>query len=80
MLDDLPLVEKKVIETIADTLDIDKSKITLESKLTEDLGIDSIKAIEVIFAIEGVFQMRFNDEDIRKIKRVGEIIDYITKK
>lgn len=37
-------IEKKIIQILADKLDIDAEKIKPESKLMEDLGMDSFGA------------------------------------
>lgn len=72
-------IEQKVIEIIANTLDSEQKKINSESKLKEDLGMDSIKAIEAIFEIESIFKIHILDDDVRNMKRVGDIVDYISK-
>ena len=43
---------EKVKAIIANELGVDENKITPESKLSEDLGADSLDAVELIMAIE----------------------------
>ena len=43
---------EKVKAIIAKELNIDESKITLESSLSEDLGADSLDAVELIMSLE----------------------------
>ena len=39
---------EKVKEAIVETLGVDEDKITAEADLAEDLGIDSLNAVELI--------------------------------
>jgi len=67
-------VEEKVKEILAKELNIKKENITPEKRLIEDLGMDSFKAIEIIFEIEDSFGKRIKDSEIKNIKTVRDII------
>ncbi len=49
-------------------------KITLESRLAEDLGADSIDAVELIMNIEDEFEIQVSDEEAQNIKTVGDLV------
>ena len=68
---------EKVRAIIANELNIDESKITLESSLSEDLGADSLDAVELIMALEDEFGVSIPDEAIPEIKTIKEIVDFI---
>ena len=70
-------IEKKIIEILAFNLDINPEKITPESRLVEDLGMDSFKAVELNFELKDKFGVEIPDEDFKKIKKVKDIFDYI---
>lgn len=70
-----PDVEKEVISIIADVSGYDEEKIKPETKLAEELEIDSIKAIEIAVFIEKKFKISIRDEDISKIITVQQILD-----
>lgn len=70
-----PDVEKEVISIIADVSGYDEEKIKAETKLAEELEIDSIKAIEIAVFIEKKFKISIRDEDISKIITVQQILD-----
>jgi acyl carrier protein len=72
-------VAKEVISIIADVSGYDEDEIKLESKLAEDLEIDSIKAIEIAVFVEKKFKISLRDEDIAKIITVQEILDLASK-
>ena len=68
----------KVIEIISNTISIDKSKITPETKVA-DLQIDSLDIVELALAFEAELETEIPDEDIGNFKTVQNIIDYINK-
>ena len=70
---------EKVKAIIANELNIDESKITLESSLSEDLGADSLDAVELIMALEDEFGVEVNDDDAQGIKTVGDIVALVEK-
>lgn len=73
-------IEKKVKEILADRLDIDLEKIKLESKLAEDLGMDSFGAVELEFELKEKFSIEISKEDMVNIRSVKDIVEYIHKK
>ena len=71
---------EKVRKLIADELSIDESKITLESRLSEDLGADSLDAVELIMALEDEFGVEVSDEIAQSIRTVGDIVKILENK
>ena len=70
-------MEEKVIDLIADKLCKKPSQVNLESKLIEDLGADSLDIVELIMAFEDEFGVSLPDEEIAKLKTVGDIVKFI---
>lgn len=68
---------EKIRDIIAEELSIAKEKVTMEAKLTEDLGADSLDAVELIMAIEDAFDIQVSDEAAEKIECVGDIVKYV---
>ena len=60
-----------------DTLSCDRADVTLEATLTEDLGADSLDAVELNMALEEAFGAEIPDEQLEKMKTVKDIVDYI---
>lgn len=71
---------EKVRKLIADELSIDEAKITLESRLSEDLGADSLDAVELIMALEDEFGVEVSDEIAQSIRTVGDIVNILENK
>lgn len=70
---------EKVKAIIAKELNIDEAKITMESSLSEDLGADSLDAVELIMALEDEFGVSVSDEDAQNIHTVGDIVKIVEK-
>ena len=68
---------EKVKEIIAEELGIEEDKILLDSDLSEDLGADSLDAIELIMAIEESFDIEIPDSEATKIKLVSDIVKFL---
>lgn len=73
------MIFEKVKKLIASELNIKEDEIKLESSLTQDLGADSLDAVELIMAIEEEFDVQVSDEEAQNIRTVGDIVNYINK-
>lgn len=70
---------EEIKKLISKELNIDQEKITPESRLNEDLAVDSLDAIELIMTLEEEFDVSIPDEEAQKFKTVGDIITFIGK-
>jgi len=71
------MVFDKIKEIIIDELGIDESKVTMEARFREDLGADSLDAVEIIMRIEEEFGVEINEDVIQDMKVIGDIVKYI---
>lgn len=62
-------------ETFADMFEIDPSEVTLESKLYEDLDIDSIDAVDLIVQLRPMLGRRtIEPSQFHKLVTVGDVV------
>ncbi|MDC0296568.1 acyl carrier protein, partial [Akkermansiaceae bacterium] len=54
-------------------------QVTPESKMIEDLGADSLDAVELVMAVEEEFGIEVPDEEAEKLISVGDIISHVEK-
>jgi acyl carrier protein len=73
------MVFEKVRKLISKELNLKEEDIKLESKITEDLGADSLDAVELIMAIEDEFGVSVSDEAAQNIRTVGDIVELLNK-
>ena len=71
--------EAKIKDIIVEELGVNADQVTPEAKLIEDLGADSLDAVELVMAIEEEFGIEIPDEEAEKLLAVGDIITYVDK-
>ena len=62
---------------IAEQLKVDPAKITAESRLMEDLKADSANIMVMIMDLEDQFGVTVEDDQIMKLRTVGDVVKYI---
>lgn len=70
----------KVRSLLAREFKLNEEKIKPASRFIEDLGLDSVDAIEVVMVIEDAFVFEIPDVDTEKIFTVSQLVDYIYTK
>jgi acyl carrier protein len=68
---------EKMKKLIADRLEIDESKITLDSSFRQDLGADSLDTYELVYAIEEELSISIPDEKANEFETVRDALEYI---
>ncbi len=71
------MIFKRIKEMIVEELNVPEEKITMEARLSEELGADSIDAVELIMNIEDEFSIEVSDEEAQNIKTVGDLVKYV---
>ena len=71
---------EKVRDIIVDTLSCEAEEVTMEASLTDDLGADSLDAVELNIALEEELGISIDDEDRPDMKTVGDIVRYLEAK
>lgn len=62
---------------IADKLEIEESKISLDSSFRQDLGADSLDTYELVYAIEEEMGISIPDEKANEFETVRDALDFI---
>jgi acyl carrier protein len=70
-------VEAKVKSIIGEQLGVGEGEIHPESSFIEDLGADSLDIVELVMAMEEVFDIEIPDDDAAAITTVKDAIEYI---
>ncbi len=73
-------IETIVKDMIAEQLSVKKEDITLEKSLVNDFGADSLDTAEFVINLEERFHLSISDEDVKKIRTVKDVIDYLVSK
>jgi acyl carrier protein len=71
-------VASKVVAAIAQTKRIPTESVSLDSSFQE-LGIDSLDGMNILFELENEFDISIPDEQARSIQSVREMVEGIRK-
>ena len=55
----------------------DRKDISIDMDLIDDVGADSLDSVEVIMAVEEQLDVVIPDEDVEKLRTIGDIIFYV---
>ena len=73
-------IVQKVIKLAGEKLSADSKVISEKTSFQEDLNADSIDITDFIMELESEFDVEIPDEDLEKIRTVGDASDYIQKR
>jgi len=73
-------IEGKLKGIIAEQLGVDEDKVVPTASFTEDLGADSLDAVELIMAIEEAFDIEIPDEEAEKMTTPADCVKAIQSK
>jgi acyl carrier protein len=59
---------------------IEADDVTMESKLSDDLGLDSLDTVEVTLGLEEKFGIDIDDSELEDVETVGDAVNLIEKK
>lgn len=71
------MIFEKVQQIIVDELGVEANEVTLEASISDDLGADSLDAVELIMAIEDEFEIKVSDEAAQTFETVQQIVMFI---
>ena len=70
-------INEKVISIISELLGMEEGEITPESRLIEDLQVDSVDRAALLIALEEEYNRKIEDDALTNIRTVGDIITFI---
>jgi acyl carrier protein len=68
---------EKLKKLVADKLEVEESKITMDSSFRQDLGADSLDTYELVYAIEEDLGISIPDEKANEFETVKDALEYI---
>ncbi len=71
---------ERVKEIIVGTVACDEAVVTMEARIKEDIGLDSLDAMELSMELEEAFGLTIEEEALSKFVTVEDIVTYIDRK
>ena len=65
------MVLEKVKAILSEQFDVEEDSITAETRISEDLGADSLDVVDLLMSLEDEFEVEVPDDEIENIKTVG---------
>jgi acyl carrier protein len=59
-------------QTLADTMDVDVEQLTDDADFIEDVGVDSLMALEVLAVLEKKYGVRFVEQEMRELRTLTD--------
>ena len=56
---------------------IDEEKVTPESDIIKDLGLDSLDIVDMLMSVEETFGVTIDDGDVAEMKTVADVVKFI---
>jgi len=67
----------KVKEVIAEVFSTDEKELSLETRIVDDLGAESLDIVTMLMEFEDAFDRQIPDEDVEKLLTIGDAVNYI---
>lgn len=62
---------------LEELFDIEPEKVTMQSHIVDDLGLDSIDAVDLIVHLQNKIKKRVSPESFKNVRTIGDIVDVI---
>lgn len=73
-------IHAKVLQALGDYLKRDPKTITPAFSLRDDLGLDSMATIELLYRVEEAFDFQIPDEDLQGLHTVQDVVKYVERR
>jgi len=69
---------QRILKVIADSQKLPPEKVTIDSTF-EELGIDSLDGVNILFALENEFNINIPDEGVQGIRSIRQMVEALEK-
>lgn len=72
-------IRSQLADIVNDVAGVDQDDVQLEKSFVDDLDVDSLSMVEIIYACEETFNISIPDEDSKSLKSAGDAVSYIER-
>ena len=73
-------LSQQVYDTLGDHLRCDPAALHPEDSLRDDLGLDSLQTIELVYQVESVFDLQIPDVAFGRVGTIGDVVAYLLER
>ena len=72
-------IHQRILAVMEELFDIDPQGVTLESRLYEDLDIDSIDAVDLVVELKKITGKKMQPDDFKSVRSVEDVVDAVSR-
>ena len=72
-------IRAELADIVNDVAGVAQDDVQLDKSFVDDLDVDSLSMVEIIYACEEAFNVSIPDEDAKSLKTVGDAVSYIER-
>lgn len=72
-------LEKEIRAIVAEILEVDENKIRSDAKFVEELGMDSMMALEILASVEKKYKIKISEEYLTKVTSINSMVEIAQK-
>ncbi|MET9921068.1 acyl carrier protein [Streptomyces sp. NPDC059605] len=65
---------------LAETIDTDVTEVGDDTDFVDELGVDSLMALEVVVVLERKYGIKFAEDEMRSVRTLGSAYDEVLRK
>jgi acyl carrier protein len=62
---------------VSDQLGVEKSEVTKDASILDDLGADSLDVVELVMSLEDAFDIEVPDEAVEDMRTIGDVQRFV---
>jgi len=78
-MDQMQCVDDEVRNLVAGILELEPSQIEGEARLVQDLGMDSMMALEIIASVERKYKVKLPEDELANVKTVNSVSEIVKR-
>ena len=72
-------IHQRILAVMEELFDIDPQGVMLESRLYEDLDIDSIDAVDLVVELKKITGKKMQPDDFKSVRSVEDVVDAVSR-
>lgn len=72
-------IHQRILAVMEELFEIDPQRVSLESRLYEDLDIDSIDAVDLVVELKKITGKKMQPDDFKSVRTVEDVVDAVSR-